>query len=137
MKKMKVMKVMNEMKRMKFVVSSYIFVIMLSLIWTKLSAGDIFTPGSGNMPFTGTGTNTGISTNTGTVYKPFDAFSSDTYNQRLMAPGDRPGFGEGIGVVTSSVSDTKLFFLFLVIAYALIKCRFIRIKHKNRKILNT
>jgi len=131
MKVMNEMKKMNEMKRMKFAVRSYIFVILLSLIWTKVSAGEIFNSGSGNMPFSGTGTNTGISDNTGTVYKPFDAFSSDTYNQRLLAPGDRPGFGEGIGVVTSSVSDTKLLFLFFVIAYALIKCRFIRIKQKK------
>ena len=137
MKVMKVMKVMNEMKkmnemkRMKFAVRSYIFVILLSLIWTKVSAGEIFNSGSGNMPFSGTGTNTGISDNTGTVYKPFDAFAYDSYNQRLMAPGDRPGFGDGIGVVSSPVCDANAILLFLVIAYAVIKCSYTRIKHKK------
>jgi len=132
MKIMKEMKEMKEIQKIKAVVRSYIFIILLSFIWTNLSAGEIFNPGySGNMPFTGTGTNTGISDNTGTVYKPFDAFAYDSYNQRLMAPSDRPGFGDGIGVVSSPVNDANAILLFFVIVYVAIKCSYIRIKHKK------
>ena len=108
---------MNVKQKSKTIMRSYVLIILQLCIGTNLYSGEIFNFGYGyGMPFAET--NNDISTypdNTGTVYKPFNAF--DSYNQLLMAPGDRPGFGEGIGVIP--VGDNLLFLFFLIIVYGL------------------
>ena len=101
----------------KTVMRNFILIILLSFIGTKLYAGEVFTTGYGQgAPFAEANkdNNTHLD-HAGTVYKPFDSFASDSYTQLLKAPGDRPGFGEGIGVIP--VRDNLFAFALLIVVY--------------------
>ena len=127
---------MNVKQKIKMTARRYIIIILFSFLGVNLYAGDdVFSSGSGyGLPSTGIERNTDNNTyadNTGVLaYKPFDIYSFSSYNQVLKAPGDRPGVGDGIGVVP--VKDDLLFFSLLIIPYILrIRYRLTRMKLKE------
>ena len=119
---------MNEKQEIKTVMKKYTFILLLSFAWTNVCAGDDIFRHENDTPFMETRPNIS-SDNIGLAYNPFDSNSSDPYYQLLRAAGDRPGPGNGIGVV--SISDCPLILFLFAIVYGL----YARHRHTKNKIL--